>query len=104
MTGNADNIVFTNNYLYDIQGPLPRGQIAQFAYATGAGNKVMCNISDNANSNMEDHISFFTSGGVAGSPAEVAYNRLSGGHSQNGSGITVGDWGAGTSISMTIPW
>jgi hypothetical protein len=74
------------------KGPLPRGQMVQFAFVSGAGNSIECNISDNVRgaNNTEDNINLYASSGTAASPILVRYNRTrNGSSSMTGSGIVV---------------
>jgi parallel beta-helix repeat protein len=89
---SRDNIVVDRNYIYGVRGPFPRGNIVQFAEVNGRGNKIMCNVGNNTvDDRMEDNISTWQSRGTADSPIEIAYNRVTGGSSQSGTGIIVGD-------------
>jgi hypothetical protein len=104
-------IVMDRNYVYNVRGPLPRGQMIQMNNVSGgsAGSKVTCNVSDaqpgtrygvlhgNTTDGVEDHINMFQSPGLAAARTEVAYNRLRGGHktSTSGSGFVLGDVGGG---------
>lgn len=88
----ATGIVFDHNYIYKIRGPFPRGQIIQLDSVYGAGNKIYCNISANTSTDKtEDHINTWQSMGTASSPIEIAYNRITGGYSKNGTGVILGD-------------
>lgn len=100
-------LVFDRNYVYNVKGPSPRGQMIQFNGFGGAGAKVTCNISDGqpgtrygvdhgAFHNLEDHINAYGASGSSTAKIEIAYNRLRG-HSptsDSGSGIMVGDGGS----------
>jgi hypothetical protein len=104
-------IVMDRNYVYNVRGPSPRGQMIQMNGVTGgsAGSKVTCNVSDampatrhgakhgETDDGVEDHISMFKSPGLDDERTEIAYNRLRGGHkhSKSGSGINLGDMGGG---------
>lgn len=90
------------NLCYDVQGPMPRGQLVQFDKVTGAGNLVMGNVAVNRHrqSTPEDMINLFQSVGTADSPIRVELNHLSGDPdvgsqdlSSSGSGIMLGDGG-----------
>lgn len=100
--GGRHPIIFDRNYVTNIRGPMPRGQMVQFngVDAGKSGSKITCNVSDTlraAHSNVEDHINMFNSPGLAKDPTEIAYNRLRGGHpvSNSGTAIVVGDGDAG---------
>jgi hypothetical protein len=104
-------IVMDRNYVYNVRGPFPRGQMFQMNRVSGgsAPSRVSCNLSDAApgrrygvehgvtNAGVEDHINLFESPGLPGADTLVAYNRLRGGHktSRSGSGIMMGDYGGG---------
>jgi hypothetical protein len=104
-------IIMDRNYVYNVRGPVPRGQMIQMNGVTGgsAGSKVTCNVSDampgwrygvrhgNTDDGVEDHINMFKSPGLEHDRTEIAYNRLRGGHkhSKSGSGINLGDLGGG---------
>jgi len=92
-------LVVERNYFYNVRGPLYNGQAVQFNDVNGgnASSRINCNVSDANYSNgrkfYEDHISLFKSGGTPDAPIEVAFNRIRGGVSKTGGGITVGDKG-----------
>jgi hypothetical protein len=104
-------IVMDRNYVYNVRGPFPRGQMIQMNRVTGgsAPSRVTCNLSDAApgrrygvehgvtNAGIEDHVNLFESPGLPGADTLIAYNRLRGGHktSRSGSGIMMGDYGGG---------
>ncbi len=108
---SAHPLVMDRNYVYNVRGPLPRGQMIQFNGVSGgsAGSKVTCNVSDampgvrhgvqhgNTAAGIEDHINLFSSPGLAHDRTEIAYNRLRGGSkvSTSGSGIMIGDGDGG---------
>lgn len=110
-TGSAHPIVMDRNYVYNVRGPLPRGQMIQLNGVSGgsAGSKVTCNVSDampgvrygvlhgDTSTGIEDHINLFASPGLPGDRTEIAYNRLRGGSkvSTTGSGIMMGDGDGG---------
>lgn len=109
--GSSHPIVMDRNYVYNVRGPLPRGQMIQMNGVEGgsSGSKVTCNVSDakpgmrhgalhgNTAAGIEDHINLFGSPGLAHEPTEIAYNRLRGGSkvSTSGSGIMMGEGGGG---------
>lgn len=89
-------VVIERNRFERIRGPSWNGQAVQFNNVRGgtAASRVTCNVSDaEASSGVEDHISIYMSDGLPGQPIQVAYNRVRGGASKVGSGITVGDHG-----------
>lgn len=90
------------NLCIDVQGPMPRGQLAQFDKVTGPNNLILGNIAVNhhGRSNPEDTINLYQSVGTADSPIRVENNILLGdpergshGFSDSGSGIMLGDGG-----------
>lgn len=94
-------IIFDRNFVYNVRGPFPAGQMIQLHTVQGGSgrSKVTCNISDatygtGVTKSYEDHISIFDSHGTVNDPIEIAYNRLRGGTSQTGSGMMLGDKGA----------
>jgi hypothetical protein len=92
-------VIVEKNFFYNIRGPLHNGQAVQFALLRGdrAASRVSCNVSDanygSGNKFYEDHISIYKSDGTAQYPIDVSYNRVRGGTSKSGGGITVGDKG-----------
>ena len=86
-------IIMDRNYVYNVRGPLSRGQMIQMNNVSGgtAGSKVTCNVSDaasgtrygvvhnNVTDGVEDHINMFQSPGLSTDRTEIAYNRLRGG-------------------------
>lgn len=113
--GARDGIVIDRNLIYGIRGPsyatTPQGWDGQaIAFHSVGGvppvtpadavthrTRITCNVSDatmgSTTKNYEDHINIFKSKGSPRSPIEIAYNRLRGGTSRSGGGITVGDQG-----------
>jgi hypothetical protein len=90
------------NYVEDVQGPMPRGQLSQFNKVTGEGNAVSQNYGVNFadKSRPEDMISLFKSEGTEKSPILIEKNYLVGdpekgseNKSKSGSGIMLGDGG-----------
>jgi hypothetical protein len=93
-------IIFNQNYVYDVQGPFPAGNMVQFHTVKGgtAPSKILCNVSDQIGSPkqaVEDHISLWLSKGLDTKPNEIAYNRIRGGTAQSGAGINPADGGGG---------
>jgi hypothetical protein len=92
-------IIVEKNFFYNVRGPAWSGQAVQFNGVTGTGgsSRVSCNVSDATYgigpSHYEDHISIFDSHGTGEYPIEVTANRVRGGTSRTGGGITVGDKG-----------
>lgn len=92
-------VVVEKNFFYNIRGPLHNGQAVQFALLHGdrGASRVSCNVSDanygNGNKFYEDHISIYKSDGSPQYPIDISYNRVRGGTSKSGGGITVGDKG-----------
>lgn len=95
----GNGIVFEQNVVTRIRGPLPRGQMVQFDKVRGSGHRIQCNVSDQTTPGYlggpEDHISIYKSAGTAASPIDIAYNKLrGGGPSPSGGGIIAGDFGS----------
>lgn len=92
-------IIFEGNTVYNVRGPMPRGQMIQFNGVRGGSgqSRIVGNLSDQLTATIqtqyEDHISMFDSYGSAGSPILIACNKIRGGNSLTGSGIMVGDSG-----------
>lgn len=90
------------NYVEDVQGPMPGGQLVQFDKVTGPGNVVAQNygVNHRDTSSPEDMISMYQSHGTEQSPILIEDNYLMGdpvhgsaGKSGSGSGIMLGDGG-----------
>ena len=95
-------IVVTNNRVLNVQGPFPRGQLAQFNGVNGSGNSISCNQGQNilGQSNPEDEINIFNCLATTDSFLMVFGNKiLGGGPSQSGGGIISGDGGSGGFIT-----
>jgi len=96
---STNPLIVDRNYFYNIRGTDYNGQAVQFNAVSGgtAASKVTCNVSDasygSGAKSYEDHISMFKASGTQSAPIEVAYNRVRGGTSKTGGGITVGDFG-----------
>jgi hypothetical protein len=100
-------ITMDRNYVYNVRGPLPRGQMIQMNGVSGgtARSRVTCNVSDampgnrygvlhgNVTDGIEDHVSLYQSLGLPTDRTEIAYNRLRGGSTTSitGTGINMGD-------------
>lgn len=90
------------NYVQDVRGPAPRGQMVQFDKVVGPGNVIAHNYARNLRyrSRPEDAINLFQSSGTPASPILITRNYLTGdpqlgsaGMSPSGSGIMLGDAG-----------
>ncbi|MEI9894035.1 MAG: right-handed parallel beta-helix repeat-containing protein [Chthoniobacter sp.] len=99
---DSKDIQVTGNFGRNVQGPFPRGQLAQFDNVTGAHCAIRGNyaIHDAGQSTPEDVINLYQSKGEAGAPILVEDNYLVGdpvkgsaGKSKTGSGIMLGDVG-----------
>lgn len=94
-------IVFEGNRVYDVLGPYPRGQAVQFDNVSGGDgqSRIEGNVSDwmerTGKTAYEDHINVYMSSGEAGKPILIKGNKVRGGDSASGAGITVGDGGGG---------
>jgi hypothetical protein len=92
-------VIVERNFFHGIRGPLWSGQAVQFnsVHGYGASSLIKCNVSDawygNGQKSYEDHISIFKSQGTEAFPIQIVGNRIRGGTSKSGGGITVGDKG-----------
>lgn len=92
----SSTIKFTDNDVRNVQGPYPKGQMAQFDNVSGGGNSISYNACENitGQSNPEDVISLYMSGGLATDRLQVIGNWIrGGGPSNSGGGIMTGDNG-----------
>jgi hypothetical protein len=92
--GNSKQVDVNNNYILNVRGPYPRGQIVQFAYVNGPGNRINNNIGINeiGESYAEDTINLYRSSGAPNDYIQVNGNILvGGGPSKSGGGILLGD-------------
>jgi hypothetical protein len=64
--GNSKQVDVNNNYILNVRGPYPRGQIVQFAYVDGPGNRINNNIGINevGESYAEDVINLYKQQGI----------------------------------------
>lgn len=101
-SAEGQGIRVLGNFVRNVKGPFPRGQLAQFDKVTGAGNVVRDNyaINERGKSFPEDVINIYQSTGTADSPILIENNYLTGDpaagsadKSENGSGIMLGDGG-----------
>jgi hypothetical protein len=99
---DSQGIQVVGNFVRNVKGPFPRGQMAQFDTVTGTGNAVRDNyaINERGKSLAEDVINIFKSRGTAESPILIENNYLMGDptegstdKSASGSGIMLGDFG-----------
>ncbi len=94
--GASTGISVMNNDVINVQGPMPRGQMVQFAEVSGGGNRICYNVVENTlgQSYPEDAVSLFKSNGIEGDPIQVVGNWIrGGGPSNSGGGIMTGDMG-----------
>lgn len=92
----SQGIKVTYNDSKNVQGPLPRGQMAQFNEVSGGGNQINFNVSENTlgQSTPEDAINIYRSNGLPNDPIQIYGNWIrGGGPSMAGSGIMAGDNG-----------
>jgi nitrous oxidase accessory protein NosD len=98
----SEGVRVVGNYVQDVRGPMPRGQMVQFDKVFGSGNAVTDNYARNLHrrSKPEDCISLYQSSGTPASPILIARNYITGdpqygstGMSDSGSGIMLGDSG-----------
>lgn len=94
--GACTGISIMNNEVINVQGPLPRGQMVQFAEVYGANNQICYNVVENEldKSHPEDAINLFKTNGTDSSPIKIIGNWIrGGGPSDSGGGIMTGDMG-----------
>ena len=110
ITDSSHPLVFEKNYVYNIRGPFPRGQMIQTNGLKGGSgsSRITCNVSDalpgqrygvsHDQHNVEDHVNLYETLGSSSARVEIAYNRIRGGHptSNSGSGIMAGDGQVGS--------
>jgi hypothetical protein len=98
----STKVQVVGNYVEDVVGPMPRGQLAQFDKVSGKDNVIRGNFGVNhrGKSSPEDMISLYQSTGTAESPILIENNYLGGDpkegssdKSKSGSGIMLGDSG-----------
>ena len=101
----STGVRFEKSSVLNVQGPIPRGQLAQFDKVTGdASNAVRCNVMENrpGESNPEDGINMYLSSGTAAAPIVVEGNRIrGGGPSTSGGGILLGDGGGASAYQIS---
>ena len=93
--GCTGPIVFDGNTVWDIRGPVPRGQAFQQDGCTGGGSIQGNTCVARPGDHVEDWFNVHRSGGSAAAPLIIAGNRLWGGNSGTGSAICLGDGGSG---------
>jgi hypothetical protein len=98
----SKDIAVTGNFTRNVQGPFPRGQMAQFDNVTGGKCVIRGNyaINEFGKSHPEDVINIYQSKGEEGAPIVIEDNYLVGdpakgseGKSKSGSGIMLADLG-----------
>jgi len=93
---DSRGITFERNFVRNVRGPMPRGQMVQFDKVSGPGNRIRCNVVVNepGKSSPEDAVNMFKTFGTAESPVLITSNKiLGGGPSKSGGGILIGDYG-----------
>jgi hypothetical protein len=99
---DSKDIQAAGNFVRNVQGPFPRGQMVQFDNVTGGKCAIRGNyaINEFGKSNPEDVINLYQSKGETGAPIVIEDNYLMGdpakgsaGKSKTGSGIMLGDLG-----------
>jgi len=99
---DSQSIQVVGNFVRNVQGPMPRGQLSQFDKVSGPDNVVRDNyaINERGKSRPEDMINVYQSTGTEKSPILVENNYLMGdpvngseGKSGSGTGIMLGDGG-----------
>ena len=100
----SQQVQVVENFVRNVKGPFPRGQMVQFDKVSGADNFIRGNHATNEHrkSHPEDVISIYLSSGEESSPILIEDNYLTGdssrgseGMSESGSGIMLGDSGGG---------
>lgn len=94
--GACTEIKVLYNDFRNVFGPMPRGQMVQFAEVSGTGNLIHYNAMENitGQSYPEDAISLFKSHGNDKNPITIIGNWIrGGGPSTSGGGIMTGDMG-----------
>lgn len=93
---DSKSIVVENNQVKNVQGPFPRGQMAQFDKVNGGGSRINYNRCENIPeaSYPEDAVNIYKSNGTEDDPIQVIGNWIrGGGPSESGGGIMTGDGG-----------
>jgi len=96
LADSGSGIRFIYNDVKNVQGPMPRGQMAQFDNCSGTGNRINYNICENitGQSNPEDAVNLYKSNGTVHDPIQVIGNWIrGGGPSKSGGGLLAGDNG-----------
>ncbi len=89
-----------DNYMLDMQGPMPQAQFVQFNNSTGriTNNNL---VNEPGKSNPEDAINIYKSFGTADNPIMISGNKIrGGGPSASGGGIMLGDTGGAWQIAQ----
>jgi len=98
----SQHVQVLGNFVRNVIGPMPRGQMVQFDNVTGRENIIRGNyaINERGKSHPEDVVSIYMSAGEAGSPILIEDNYFTGdpsegsaGKSASGSGIMLADFG-----------
>jgi hypothetical protein len=99
---DSKGVQVIGSFVRNVQGPFPRGQMAQFDNVSGSNNVIRDNyaINERGKSTPEDVINIYQSTGTEESPILIENNYLSGDpvdgstdKSVSGSGIMLGDCG-----------
>jgi hypothetical protein len=99
---NSQGVLVEKNSVLNVQGPRPRGNMAQFNAVSGAGNAIRCNVNENraGESYTEDIVNLWQTHGTEAAPILVVGNRIrGGGPSTSGGGILLGDGGGSWQLS-----
>jgi predicted small lipoprotein YifL len=91
------------NKIRNVQGPFPRGQLIQYAFVKGGGNRITYNIGINEPgvSAPQDAINLYKSRGLPDDQMIVSNNVIiGGGPSVSGGGILLGDGGTTSSYQV----
>jgi len=93
---DSQGIIVEYNQVKNVQGPFPRGQMAQFDKVNGGGSRINFNRCENilGESYPEDAVNIYKSNGTESDPIQVIGNWIrGGGPSESGGGIMTGDGG-----------
>jgi hypothetical protein len=99
---DSSDIHFIGNFVRNVVGPFPRGQMVQFDNVTGRNCAIRGNyaVNEMGKSHPEDVINLYESRGEPGAPIVIEDNYVTGdptrgseGKSKTGSGIMLGDQG-----------
>jgi hypothetical protein len=100
---SSTQIDVSYNKILNVQGPFPRGQLVQYAFVKGGGNRITNNLGINEPgvSAPQDAINLYRSRGLPEDPIMISNNMIiGGGPSVSGGGILLGDGGDTSSYQI----